>query len=77
MGICVENVAYTEFPSTEKTLPPVIVGAGLPVRPRMVSVWVSNKNGPAMNREPSGATERMARKPVTLRLRNTVPEATS
>src|SRR5262245_3595948 len=30
-----------------------------------------------MKREPSGAAERIARNPVTLRLRNTVPEATS
>mgnify|MGYP003332422756 CR=1 FL=1 len=30
-----------------------------------------------MKREPSGETERMGRRPVTLRLRSTAPEATS
>src|SRR5262249_49576804 len=35
------------------------------------------RKGPAIKREPSGAAERMARSPVTLRLRKTVPDRTS
>src|SRR5437667_81501 len=42
-----------------------------------VSVCVSNKNGPAMNREPSCDADTRGLKPDTLRLRNTIPEATS
>jgi hypothetical protein len=43
----------------------------------MVNVAVSNRKGPAMKRRPSGATDRMALSPLTLRLRKVCPEATS
>ena len=73
----VEKVAYTALPSTENALPPVSAGETVPVRPMIVRVWVSNRNGPAMKREPSVDADRMARSPVTFLLRKTVPEATS
>src|ERR1051326_2401876 len=80
IGGCVENVAYTELPSTEKALPPLkatFVPGSVPARPRMVSVCVSNRNGPAMNLDPSVDADIIERNPVTLRLLRTTPEETS
>src|SRR5437016_952662 len=77
IAVCVLKVAYTAFPSTEKALPPLMPAFNVPARPKIVSVCVSNKNGPAMNREPSGDADTRGLKPDTLRLRNTIPEATS
>src|SRR5436853_7919566 len=54
-----------------------MVAEAEPVLPSIVSVCVSNRKGPAIKREPSGETERIARIPVTFRLRKTELEATS
>src|ERR1051326_863647 len=81
IGDCVENVAYTEFPSIENALPPLKVAVSpvgrVPARPRIVSVCVSNRNGPAINLEPSVDADIIERNPLTLRLLRTTPEETS
>ena len=75
------NVAYTVLPSTENALPPLNAAAApagkVPVLPRIVSVAVSNRKGPAMNLEPSLDADMIERIPDTFLLLSTVPEATS
>src|SRR5205085_12453754 len=57
IGGCVRNVAYTVLPSTENALPPLNAAAApagsVPARPRIVSVSVSKRKGPAINLDPS------------------------
>ena len=75
------KVAYTALPSTENALPPLKGAAAavgsVPVRPSIVSVCVSKRKGPAINREPSLDADMMERMPDTFLLLSTVPEATS
>src|SRR5205809_6709392 len=65
----------------EKALPPLkaaVAPAGsVPARPRIVSVSVSKRKGPAMNLDPSLDADMIERIPVTFRLLRTVPEDTS